>query len=1195
MAVGALTTGAPTAAGTYNVQTSTDRALSSAPATQQIGSIIGSVNTLGLASADRLPNRVTTVVMTAAFTVITPIPIGGKITLTFAKNYLSAVSATSTVTFGGKTTASCVLNAATGTGTKDTVVCTTAVDVLAAAAQTLTFPIGAITTGLLPQSASTYTVSSSTDRESTSANTVALGGTLHTKVDIAFATTGNRVPGTLNTDSVTLGFTTVNAVPIGGKITIALPSKYFSAVDSSKANTLTGTGLTATCVLTPGVTGTSVLGIASADTVICTTAGAQVAATTAITFTFVAGAVTTGSPQGPAAFNVATSMDQQMATPGATKDLGGITYTKVNVAFATAGDKVPGTLNTGTVTFGFRLTNPLPAGGKITIALPPKYFSAVDSTKANTLTGGATASCVLSAGVTGTSVLGIASADTVICTTAAAQVAAASAITFTFIAGAVTTGTAQAAGNIQVATSLDRADVITRSPPLTYSQAVDKTTAGAITGTITFNFRLYNSLSISSPAGKITIAVPRTYFTAVDTGTGKEVTFKVGTSSYIAADTTKATCAVTGSFGSGTTTVYDVVNADVIVCTLAGTAALAAGEIEVKFAVGSLTTGAGAATLTTFNVGNSADDDAALQKNTLQLGDTLAITTTITLNSADQVPNQVNTVAITVVFTVKTAIPSGGKITLTLPKAYFAKVDESKANTLTTPSGTTATCALVQATGVETKDSIICTTSGAVTGITESATSGTSQTLTFAAGTITTGGAVASGTGTFNVASSVDLKATSDTNTPQLGAQITDGAAMAFTNPDDKVPGKFASNNATITLGFTGATAIPIGGKITITLPQRYFTKVDGTKDNTVGTSATAKCELANVAQTTVPAIIALGASTVATSTTLTVSFVPSIVSGVTQVAIPLVGFSLDSTVSVACASSSNCVSTTAGKVTAALANGVLTLTLASDNFFVTKNILTSIVLTGVTTPATAGWATTGIIATVFNPSTTVVCTTAGAIVATGATVFTFVAGSVTIGVGQKASTYQVETSVDLPLAPGSAKATVALGGGVSVGKPLAFANAQDQIPGRVNTGAISLGATLANSVPIGGQFLLTFPSNYFAAVNPASVVTLTKGTRRSLLQTSTLSCVRVAGNPNDQITCTLAGAASGTGAVVLTFPAGSLTTGLPTSTSGGFNLATANPPAASAARVPYFPKAAGSAYGVAWLLVALSALLACF
>ena len=95
-------------------------------------------------------------------------------------------------------------------------------------------------------------------------------------------------------------------------------------------------------------------------------------------------------------------------------------------------------------------------------------------------------------------------------------------------------------------------------------------------------------------------------------------------------------------------------------------------------------------------------------------------------------------------------------------------------------------------------------------------------------------------------------------------------------------------------------------------------------------------------------------------------------------------------------------------------------------------------------------------------------------------------------------------------------------GGGVTVGKPLAFANAQDQVPGRVNSAPISLGATLANSVPIGGQFLLTFPSNYFTNVNPASVVTLTKGARRSLLQTSTLSCVRTAGTPSDQITCVI-------------------------------------------------------------------------
>jgi len=1035
MAVGALTTGAPTAARTYNVQTSTDRALSSAPATQQIGGVIGGLGALGLASADALPNRVTTVVTTAAFTVVTPIPIGGKITLTFFKDYLSAVSATSTVTFTGKTTATCVLNAATGTGTKDTVVCTTAVDVLAAGSQTLTFPIGAITTGLLPQSASTYTVSSSTDRESAAANTIALGSTLSAGAAMTFQQPTDQVPGTVNTGHITVGFTVVTAIPIGGKFTVALPAKYFSAFDSTKTHSFT-TGTTAarcTCVLTAGVSGTSVLGIGSADTLICTTSAAIVAAAAQVV-SFANGSVTTGVPQAAAHYNVATSTDQKIGTAPATLAIGSALSAGAAMTFQQPTDQVPGTVNTGHITVGFTVVTAIPIGGKFTVALPAKYFSAFDSTKTHSFTTGTTAArctCVLTAGVSGTSVLGIGSADTLICTTSAAIVAAAAQVV-SFANGSVTTGVPQAAATYNVATSTD---------------------------------------------------------------------IQIGTAP----------------------------------------ATLALGS-----------------TLT---------------------GGTFAVAT------ADHIPNQVNTAAITVGFTVVTAIPTGGKITVTVPRGYFAKVDESKANTLTTPSTTTATCALVQATGVATTDSLVCTTSASVTA--------GAQTLTLIAGAVTTGGAILEVANGVTVATSTDVVSATKPNAVALGGQFAAGVDLAFTNSDDKVPGKFTSNNATITLGFTVVTAIPIGGKITITLPQRYLTKVDGTKDNTVGTSATAKCALANVAQTTVPAAIALTASTVATSTTLTVSFVPSIVSGATQVAIPLAGFSLDASFTVEC--SANCVLPAQGKVTAALANGVLTLTLTSDNFILTKNKLTEFKLVGVTTPAAAGWATTGIIATVFNPSATVVCTTAGAIVATGATVFTFVAGSVTIGAGQKASIYQVETSTDLPLAPGSARATVALGGGVTVGKPLAFANPQDQIPGRVNSGPVSLGATLANSVPIGGQFLLTFPSNYFAAVNPASVVTLTKGTRRSLLQTSTLSCVRVAGNPNDQITCTLAGAASGTGAVVLTFPAGSLTTGLPTSTSGGFNLATANPPAAGAARVPYFPKAAGSAYGVAWLLVALSALLACF
>ena len=150
MSVGALTTGAPTAASTYNVQTTTDRQLANAPATQQIGGVISAPGDLVVNSVDAIPSKVNTVVITSGFTVATPVPIGGRITLTFPKAYLSAVSST-VVTFAGKTTATCVLNAATGTGTKDTVVCTTAVEILAAAAQILLSPLAPSHLGCCPR------------------------------------------------------------------------------------------------------------------------------------------------------------------------------------------------------------------------------------------------------------------------------------------------------------------------------------------------------------------------------------------------------------------------------------------------------------------------------------------------------------------------------------------------------------------------------------------------------------------------------------------------------------------------------------------------------------------------------------------------------------------------------------------------------------------------------------------------------------------------------------------------------------------------------------------------------------------------------------------------------------------------------------------------------------------------------------
>jgi len=865
-----------------------------------------------------------------------------------------------------------------------------------------------------------------------------MGGTIVSVSDLSIAT-ADKAPNTPNAGAVTIGFTTATALSVGGQVTITVPKGYFSNVDSTKVITFTGTSATCTCV---AATSTQ----KGKDAIVCTLAGAGLAPG-AVTLSMAAGTLTTGAPTAAGFYNVATSTDREYALPASTPQIGGIIASPADFAFAEAKDQVPGTLNTKLIDIGFTTAFELPIGGKITIALPRKYFTAVDATKTTAFKTAVAvkATCVLTAGVVGTAVLEVDDADTIVCTTSGAKLAVGADVLQLAI-GSVTTGAPQAGATYNVATSVDR--------------AIAKASA----------------------------------------------------------------------------------------------------------------------------------------KKTLDLGGTIKAPVDLKFNEAkDQVPGTVNTKTIEVGFETTTELPIGGKITIALPRKYFTNMDATKSHAFKT-SKATVTCILAAGVvgtavlEVDDADTIVCTTA------TDKVALG-ADVLYIAIGSVTTGAPQAGAT--YNVATSGDkaIAKASAKKTLDLGSTLTNGFAMAFTQDSDRIPGRSASNNATITLGFTAVSGLSIGDQISIILPQNFFSKVDSSKDNIVAigtsTAVTAKCALRN-AQSTVQTSISLDKTTVSTSgAVLTVRTIPDVAFGVTQLVIPLVGFSLDDGYTVEC--SANCAKADKGKVTATLANGVLTLTWAADNSITAKNTVTIIKITGVKTPAALGWATSGISGTLFNPSTHVVCTTAGAAVAANSAVtMTFVAGSVTIGTGQKASTFDVSTSEDLPIAAADRKATPALGGGLTGGKALSFANAQDAIPGKVNSGPISLGATLATSVPIGGQFLLTFPSNYFTNVNPTSVVTLTKGSRRSLLQTSTLSCVRTAGTPNDQITCTLSGAASGTGAVVLTFPAGSLTTGLPSATTGGFNLATANPPVGTT-RIPYFPKASSSAHGVAWLLVAVSALLACF
>jgi len=258
--------------------------------------------------------------------------------------------------------------------------------------------------------------------------------------------------------------------------------------------------------------------------------------------------------------------------------------------------------------------------------------------------------------------------------------------------------------------------------------------------------------------------------------------------------------------------------------------------------------------------------------------------------------------------------------------------------------------------------------------------------------------------------------------------------------------------------------------------------------------------------------------------------------------------------------------------------------------------------VTNVKNPTTAGWATNNIASTLFKPYATVTCTTATAIVTAGANTLTFPALSVTIGTAQHAGTISIETSVDVALQIPVAAPAIALAATGAV--KLAFSNPADGVPGRTNVGKITLGFTSANSLAIGSLVIMKFPKFYFTRVDPKAANTLTDSAAPSKAIahinsvvgtriTSSLSCVltpAVAPATQDTLTCTTGGSASGTGAQTVTLVPGAVTTGL--SAGGGFTIATAPPPAV-VTRYPYFPKAAGSTAGIAWVMAAVAVALA--
>ena len=189
-------------------------------------------------------------------------------------------------------------------------------------------------------------------------------------------------------------------------------------------------------------------------------------------------------------------------------------------------------------------------------------------------------------------------------------------------------------------------------------------------------------------------------------------------------------------------------------CTTA-TAALAVGQSKITFAAGQLTTGAiAAASSTGLTVTTSADLVSAgaavpALRGTVQ-------SPVFELAAADQKALQATTAVTNVTFTTQTAIASGGTITISLPSGYFSGGANPTGAFSVQPSSGTASlsgCALTAGTPLK----IVCTTATAALAVGQSK-------ITFAAGQLTTGPAVA--------ASSNGLTVTTSEDTVSAGAAV---------------------------------------------------------------------------------------------------------------------------------------------------------------------------------------------------------------------------------------------------------------------------------------------------------------------------------------------------------------------------------------------------------------------------------------
>jgi hypothetical protein len=701
-----------------------------------------------VASSDRIAGK-SPVSITIGFTPTTLLSIGETITIRYPAAFFAA-SFTPTLAAGASSIPA--LTATCGATTATSFVITTAGAVIPATAFTITisgFKMGAVTPG-----AAAVTVETSTDIVPSAA--CSSGLILGQLAAVSFSISlHHRIVGKTSVP-LTLSFTSSTVLPPGGTLTLTYPSAFFaqSITPSLAAGSSSVAGLIATC------------GITTATSVVITTAGAAIPAS-AVTFTvtgFTMGGATTG------AFSyLESSADTLISLPVAS---GAIVGQVDAVTFLlTSSDRIAAKTNIP-VTLGFTPSTSLNPGGTITLTYPSAFFATTTPT-------------VLSGKSNIASLTGACSATTatsLVITTAGATIPASAAFTVT-ISG-LTMGSVTAGGvGITVETSADTlpsaavssGGIFTQVTFVSFSISSSDRISGKSAVPITFGFSATTPVPIN---GTITLGYPTAFFTS-----------GVTPSAILAGATSIA--ALTGTCGI-TTTTY------VVITTAAAIIPSSAVVVTVNgFTLGAVTPGAVGITVST-----SADTAASVA---ISSGAIFGQVTTVafTIQPTDRIAARAS-VPVTVSFTLTTALPIGGTITLNYPSGFFApSITPSPISAGTSNlAGLTGTCAATTATSV-----VMTTATAAIPAANFVVTISGFQM-----------GPVTAGAVGITVQTSSDTEFSPPVASGAINGQVT---AISFTvASSDRIAAKAA---VPVTLAFTLTTLLPIAGTITLSFPQSFF------------------------------------------------------------------------------------------------------------------------------------------------------------------------------------------------------------------------------------------------------------------------------------------------------------------------------------------------------------------------------------